>query len=209
MNLVETFNGMHQTLALSVFETIAQAILGQQLSASVARVIRALMIETYGPRLTLDGVTYFAFPRPEAIAAATVQELRNLKLSQRKAEYLHGLAIAELETPGGLDRIHALDDEEAVREVTALRGVGKWSAQWVLSRALGRPDAFPVGDLALKRIVCRLYFGGESITDSELAEFSMRWAPFRSLATSYLFAPLRTGRGQEVTTSATQDYMPG
>ena len=164
-NLVKTFYGMHQTLALSVFETIAQAILGQQLSASVARVIRALMVETYGPRLTVDGETHLAFPRPEAIAAATVEELRSLKLSQRKAEYLHGLALAELETPGGLDRIQELSDEEAVREVTALRGVGMWTAQWVLSRALGRPDAFPVGDLALKRIVVQLYFGGQTITD--------------------------------------------
>ena len=208
-NLAETFHGMHQTLALSVFETIAQAILGQQLSANVARVIRALLIETYGPRLNLEGETYFAFPRPEAIAASTVEDLRNLKLSQRKAEYLHGLAIAELETPGGLDHIHSLDDDEAVREVTTLRGVGKWSAQWVLSRALGRPDAFPVGDLALKRIVCRLYFGGESITDTELADFSMRWSPHRSLATSYLFAALRTGRGQDITTFGSGVYTPG
>ena len=208
-NLVHTFYGMHQTLALSVFETIAQAILGQQLSASVARVIRALLIETYGPTLVLNGETHYAFPRPQAIAAATVEELRQLKLSQRKAEYLHGLALAELETPGGLDHVNALTDDEAVKEVMAIRGVGMWSAQWVLSRALGRPDAFPVGDLALKRIASQLYFGGESLTDGELAEFSKRWSPHRSLATSYLFAALRTGRGQEVADSGGSVYTPG
>ena len=195
--LAQTFYGMHQSMALSVFETIAQAILGQQLSASVARVIRALMIETYGPCLRVNGESHYAFPRPEAIAAASVEELRKLKLSQRKAEYLYGLALAELQTPGGLDRVEGLGDEEVIREITSLRGVGMWSAQWVLSRALGRPDAFPVGDLALKRIVSQLYFGGESLTDDQLAEFSMRWSPYRSLATSYLFAALRTGRGQQ------------
>ena len=208
-NLVETFYGMHQTLSLSVFETIAQAILGQQLSASVARVIRALMIETYGPRLTVKGETHYAFPRPREIAQASVVELRGMKLSQRKAEYLLGLALAELETPGGLDRVAALPDEEVVREVTSLRGVGMWSAQWVLSRALGRPDAFPVGDLALRRIVSQLYFGGAALTDSELADYSLRWAPFRSLATSYIFAALRTGKGQEVTVSGRSTYTPG
>ncbi|MDE2843655.1 MAG: hypothetical protein OXN21_09755 [Chloroflexota bacterium] len=208
-NLVETFYGMHQTLSLSVFETIAQAILGQQLSASVARVIRALMIETYGPRLTVQGETHYAFPRPREIAEAGVAELRGMKLSQRKAEYLHGLALAELETPGGLDRVAALPDEEVIREVTSLRGVGMWSAQWVLSRALGRPDAFPVGDLALRRIVSQLYFGGEALTDAELADYSLRWAPLRSLATSYLFAALRTGKGQEVTVSGSSAYTPG
>ena len=64
-NLVKTFYGMHQTLALSVFETIGQAILGQQLSASVARVIRQLLVETYGPRLEVEGETHYAFPPPE------------------------------------------------------------------------------------------------------------------------------------------------
>ena len=208
-NLVRAFYGMHQTLSLSVFETIGQAILGQQLSASVARVIRGLLVETYGPRLELDGETHYAFPRPEAIAAASVEELRGLKLSQRKAEYLHGLALAELAVPGGLDHVQELEDEEVIREVTALRGVGMWSAQWVLSRALGRPDAFPVGDLALKRIVSQLYFGGEAMTDAELGEYSRRWSPHRSLATSYLFAALRTGRGQDVTASGQRVYTPG
>lgn len=198
-HLTETFYGMHQSGALSVFETIAQAILGQQLSASVARVIRSLMIETYGPRLTVDGFTHYAFPRPQAIAEATVEELRALKLSWRKAEYLQGVARAEVETIGGLDRVADLEDADVVKEITALRGVGGWTAQWVLSRALGRPDAFPVGDLALRRIVSQLYFGGESITDAQLADFSIRWSPHRSLATSYLFAALRTGRGQSVT----------
>ena len=196
-NLTRGFYGMHQTLALSVFETIAQAILGQQLSASVARVIRALLVETYGPRLQVNGEVHYAFPRPEAIAAASVEDLRQLKLSQRKAEYLHGLAVAELETPGGLGQVQGLPDNEVIQEITSLRGVGMWSAQWVLSRALGRPDAFPVGDLALKRIVSQLYFGGEALTDAELGEYSVRWSPYRSLATSYLFAALRTGRRRE------------
>ena len=196
--LVQAFYGMHQSGSLSVFETIVQAILGQQLSAHVARVIRNLMIETYGPRLVVDGVTHIAFPRPESLASASVEELRNLKLSQRKAEYLQGIARAELETPGGLDRVKTLNDEDALQEITSLRGVGFWTAQWVMSRSLGHPDAFPLGDLALRRIVSQLYFAGEAITDAELSDFSLRWSPHRSLATAYLFAALRTGRGQEI-----------
>ena len=197
--LVETFYGMRQTLALSVFETLAQAIVGQQLSASVARVIRSLLIEKYGPRLSVDGEIHFAFPRPESIAGACMEELRELKLSRRKAEYLHDLALAELATPGGLDWVRSLSDPDVVEEVTKLRGVGMWSAQWVLLRGLGRNDAFPVGDLALKRIVSSLYFEGDPLTDSQLAEFSRRWSPYRSLATAYLFAAIRTGRGQSFT----------
>ena len=194
--LVARFYGMHLPRTVSVFEALAQAILGQQLAASVARVIRTLLIETYGRRGCFDGQEYYAFPRPETLARASIADLRQLKLSQRKAEYLQGIAREELARPGGLDAaLESRSDEEVVRELTALRGVGKWSAEWVLTRALGRDDAFPVGDLALRRIVSRLYFGGAALTDGELAEFSRRWMPYRSWATHYLFAALRAGVG--------------
>ena len=194
--LVARFYGMHLPRTVSVFEALTQAILGQQLAASVARVIRALLIETYGRRGRFDGQEYYAFPRPEALAEASIADLRQLKLSQRKAEYLQGIAREELARPGGLDAaLESLSDEEVVQELTALRGVGKWSAEWVLTRALGRDDAFPVGDLALRRIVSRLYFDGAALTDGELAEFSRRWMPYRSWATHYLFAALRAGVG--------------
>ena len=78
--------------------------------------------------------------------------------------------------------------------MVALRGVGQWTAQWVLVRALARPDGFPIGDLALRRTVAGLYFDGAEITDDELLEFSQRWSPWRSYATAYLFAALRAGR---------------
>lgn len=192
--LVTRFYGMHLPRAASVFEALTQAVLGQQLAASVARVIRGLLIETYGPRETFDGQEYHAFPRPAAIAGVSVEELRRLKLSQRKAEYLQRMAREELARPGGLDaELGPLSDEEVVRELTALRGVGKWTAEWVLTRALGRDDAFPVGDLALRRVVSRLYFAGAALTDGELAELARRWMPYRSWATHYLFAALRAG----------------
>lgn len=195
--LVERFYGMHLPRAGSVFEALAQAILGQQLAASVARVIRGLLIETYGTRACFDGQEYYAFPRPETIAGASIEELRKLKLSQRKAEYLQGIAREELARPGGLATVlEPLSDEEAARELTALRGVGKWTAEWVLTRALGRDDAFPVGDLALRRVVSRLYFAGAGLTDEELGEFARRWMPYRSWATHYLFAALRAGVGE-------------
>ena len=193
--LIRTFYGMHLSRAVSVFEALVQAILGQQLAATVARIIRARLIETYSPRQTFDGQVHYAFPRPESIAGASIEELRGLKLSQRKAEYLQGIARTELDTKGGLDKLQQLPDAEVVEELMALRGVGKWTAQWALGRALGRSDAFPVGDLALRRIVSRLYFGGETLTDEKLEEFSHRWSPYRSYATAYLFAALRAGMG--------------
>ena len=191
--ITERFNGLHLPHTSSVFEALVLAIMGQQISTHVARVIRGLFIETHGPRLTVDGETYYAFPRPETLAAQSVDDLRQLKLSQRKAEYVHGIACTALEDPTGMEGLHRLSDEEVVKQTVALRGVGAWTAQWLLIRALGRPDALPLGDLALRRVVSRLYFNGEDVNDRQVEEFAARWSPWRTYATVYMFTSMRTG----------------
>ena len=193
--ITERFCGLHLPHTATVFESLVLAILGQQISTQVARVIRTLLIETHGPRLVVDGVPYYAFPRPEQLAEVPVEELRGLKLSWRKAEYVHGIAMEALEETDGLESLHQLDDREAVSRVMRLRGVGPWTAQWLLVRALGRPDALPLGDLALRRAVSNLYFDGQPVKDGEVKQFSRRWSPWRSYATVYMFAAMRTPVG--------------
>ena len=192
--VVGDFYGYHNTRTASVFEALVQAVMGQQIATAVARVVRNLMIQRYGVRATISGREWYAFPRAATLAAAEVADLRELKLSVRKSEYIQGIARAALEAPEGFEELHGLSDGEVVARMTALRGVGQWTAQWALVRALGRLDGFPAGDLALRRTVSRLYFGGAEITDRELLEFSERWSPWRSYATAYLFAALRAGR---------------
>lgn len=195
--LARQFRGLHLPRTATLFEALTIAILGQQISASVARTMRTLLIERYGARCVTpaeaggDGVTYFAFPRPEAILSATPEELRELKLSRSKAEYIRVIASAALEP--GWDELYLLPDDEVASRLTALRGVGNWTAQWALVRGLARPDALPLGDLALRRGVSRLWLQGDAVTDREVAEIAERWRPWRSYATAYLFAAMRTG----------------
>ena len=191
--ICERFYGLHLPHTASVFEALTLAILGQQITTSLARIVRTLLIETYGLRLAFDGADYYAFPRPDTLASASLEDLSQLKLSYRKAEYVQDIARATRDGIGGLDCLNEKSDEEVVRQVTQLRGVGYWTAQWVLVRALGRPDALPLGDQALRRIVSSLYFGGETITDQQLGPFSARWSPWRTYATVYLFSALRVG----------------
>ena len=191
--ITQRFHGLHMPHTASVFEALVLAILGQQIATNVARIIRTLLIETYGPRQTIDGETYYAFPRPETLAALRVEDLRGMKLSQRKAEYVHCIACTALDDPEFIEGLHHLDDEAVVRQITSLRGVGNWTAQWLLIRALGRPDALPLGDLALRRVVSRLYFQDEPLNDTEVEEFCRRWSPYRTYATTYMFTAMRTG----------------
>lgn len=191
--ITRRFHGLHLPHTATAFEALILAILGQQIATNVARIIRTLLIETYGPRQTFDGETYYAFPRAETLAAAPIDELRGLKLSQRKAEYVQGIALAALEYPDSFEWLHRLEDAEVVRQVTELRGVGQWTAQWLLIRALGRPDALPLGDLALRRAVSRIFFEGVEVNDGQVEEFCRRWSPWRTYATVYMFTAMRTG----------------
>ena len=192
--VVEQFYGYHNTRTASVFEALVQAVMGQQIATAVARIVRNLLIQNYGVRASIEGREWYAFPRADALATAEVADLRQLKLSVRKSEYIRGIAQAALDSPDGFEGMHDLPDDEVINRMVALRGVGQWTAQWVLVRALARPDGFPIGDLALRRTVAGLYFDGAEINDAELLEFSHRWSPWRSYATAYLFAALRAGR---------------
>lgn len=193
--LVEQFYGLHLPHTASVFEALVLAVLGQQISTSVARIIRTLLIETFGPSAEFDGEIYYAFPRPASIWASSPAELHTMKLTQRKSEYVHGLAGSALDPEMGLERLEELTDREIVEKLVALRGVGMWTAQWALIRAVGRPDALPLGDLALRRVVSRLFMDGEDVNDAKVEEIAQRWSPYRTYATVYLFSALRTGAG--------------
>ncbi len=185
--------GLHPTRAVSVFEAMVLAILGQQIAAAVARIVRTLLIETYGQTLGVDGKTYHCFPTPATLLEAGIDGLRKMKLSQRKAEYVLGIAQEIEDGALDLEALKHSTDEEVVARVTRLRGVGHWTAHWLLIRALSRTDAFPSGDLALKRVVSQLYFNGRILGDREVEEFSVRWSPYRSYAIVYMFAADRQG----------------
>ena len=189
--LAEKFRGLHLPRTATLFESLVLAVLGQQISASVARAMRLLVIERFGERAEHDGLTYFAFPRPDAIASSTPEELRTLKLTQRKAEYIHGIALAALRPDWA--ELTELPDDEFVSRLVQMRGIGRWTAQWALVRGLARPDALPLGDLALRRGVSRLLRDGEPVTDAEVERLAERWRPWRSYATAYLFGAMRSG----------------
>lgn len=185
--------GLHPSRTPMVFEAFIQAISAQQISSAAARTIRTLLLESYSPTLSLNGRTYYAFPGPSAVLSRGVEGLREIKLSTRKAEYILEVAAAIENGALDLEGLRHRPDHEVAETLIGLRGVGQWTVQWLLLRALGRLNAFPSGDLALQRVVSRFYFQGRRLSERELEEFSQRWSPWRSLFTTYLFAALRRG----------------
>jgi 3-methyladenine DNA glycosylase/8-oxoguanine DNA glycosylase len=176
--LVVRFAGFRPTLAPDPFEMLVGAITAQQVSLFSAVAIRNRLVERFGERVG----RVWAFPTRERLASASEEELFSLGFSRRKAEYVVGLARSELDLGG----LALLPDEDVKAQLTALRGLGEWTADWFLARHLGRPQAWPAGDLALRKAVRALY------GDVDVRAAGERFEPFQNLTAHYLLAQFLT-----------------
>jgi len=176
--LVVRFAGFRPTLAPDPFEMLVGAITAQQVSLFSALAIRNRFVEQFGEPVG----RVWAFPARERVAAASEAELFALGFSGRKSEYVVGLARSDLD----LEALALLPDEEVKVRLTALRGLGEWTADWFLARYLGRPRAWPAGDLALRKAVRALY------GDVDVRAAGARFEPFQNLTAHYLLAQYLT-----------------
>jgi DNA-3-methyladenine glycosylase II len=176
--LVVRFAGFRPTLAPDPFEMLVGAITAQQVSLFAAVAIRNRLVERFGERVG----RVWAFPARERLAAASEDELCSLGFSRRKAEYVIGLARSDVDLAG----MALLPDDEVKAQLTALRGLGEWTADWFLARYLGRPRAWPAGDLALRKAVRALY------GDVDVRGAGARFEPFQNLTAHYLLAQFLT-----------------
>ena len=140
----------------TLFETIANVIPFQQVSMAAGMAVVARLVERFGQRLELGHRTYVAFPRPDRVAMATVEELRRLGLSQAKARTLHTLAAQVCSGTLSEERLEALPGTEAMATLMALPGIGPWSAGLILLRGLRRMESFPEGDVGAAKSLGRL-----------------------------------------------------
>jgi DNA-3-methyladenine glycosylase II len=175
---VEAFEGFRPPLAPDPFEALVSSITAQQVSLHAAFAVRSRFVDRYGE----TGEHAVAFPTRERVAEATEDELMLVGFSRRKAEYVLGLARAAIDFAA----LAELPDDEVKTTLTALRGLGEWSADWFLARYLGRPHAWPAGDLGLRKAVLGFY---PDVTDVRAA--GVRFHPFENLSAHYLLAALR------------------
>jgi DNA-3-methyladenine glycosylase II len=178
-----TVPGFRPTLTPNPFEALVIAITAQQVSLRAAAAIRSRFVQRFGVRHELAS----AFPERGHVAGATIADLRALGFSERKAEYVLGLARSDLDLAG----LAALSDTEVVDALTAVRGLGRWTADWFLARALARPAAWPAGDLGVRKAVAAFYADRRPLSIEEVRSMSERFAPFQNLSAQHLLAGLR------------------
>jgi DNA-3-methyladenine glycosylase II len=162
------------------YGALLRAVVGQQLSVKAAATIFDRVLALFGGRM----------PTPQALLEAEPDDLRAAGLSGRKVEYLQDLARHVLSGELEVDRLPDLPDETVIAEITAVRGLGVWTAHMFLMFHLERPDVLPVGDLGVRNAVKAAYGLDEPPGPEELERIAEPWRPHRSLACLYLWESL-------------------
>ncbi len=161
------------------FARLCTSIVNQQLSTASAAAIRERFLGVLG-----------GDPTPGRVLAADEDDLREAGLSRTKVEYLRSAAAAFRDGERDLTRegFAAADDDAVVEALTEIRGVGEWTARMYLIFALGREDVLPLGDLAVRKGLERVYNDGEDLSRAEMREIAEAWRPYRSYGTRYVWA---------------------
>ncbi|MEP7225414.1 MAG: hypothetical protein ABI783_10700 [Actinomycetota bacterium] len=181
--ITETLRGFRPTLNPRPFEALVVAITTQQISLRAAAAIRGRFVQRFG----LKHEVAWEFPAREAVARADLRDFPALGFSRTKAEYVVSLARSDLD----LDSLAALPDDEVIGRLTALPGLGRWTADWFLARHLARPHAWPAGDLGVRKAVSAFYADGRPLTIPEVRTMGDRFSPFENLSAQFLLAGAR------------------
>lgn len=188
--LVEAFYGLRPTLAPTALEMLVGAITAQQVNLAFAFTLRARLVRRYGIAVATDDGVVYAFPDAGVLARTRVATLRALQFSTAKALAVRGVARA---VAAGLDAegLASSDNAAVIERLTALRGLGRWTAEWFLARCLGRGDVCPAGDLGVRKAFALFYGRGRMPTEQAVRRRATAWGPYQNLAIHYLLAGLR------------------
>lgn len=177
----------------SHFDAVMRSIIFQQLSGQAAGTIHRRLKDLYGGR----------DPTPRELLRTSDEKLRAIGLSRQKTAYLKDLATRVSTGAFPMDTLHELTDDQIIEALTAVKGVGRWTAQMFLMFRLGRPDVLPDLDLGIQKGVKRAYRLRKHPLPKRVSKIGAKWAPYRTIASWYLWRLLDTEKTVKVQRSST------
>ena len=184
--LAERFRGLKPPRTATVFEALVIAIIEQQIGLQVANVLQNRLVMRLGPAVKFGNLDFFAFHSPERLAGLEPQDLRDLGLSMNKSRFILGIAEGAASGDLDLESLKKMATEEAREVLVSMKGVGRWTADYVLVRGFGRFEAVPIDDLGIRDAVGLFYKGGERATAREAEEILSRFGELAGVAAYYL-----------------------
>ncbi|MGN7470748.1 DNA-3-methyladenine glycosylase family protein [Brevibacillus sp. SAFN-007a] len=209
--LVERFRGLRLMHDSDLFQAMVKTIIGQQINLTFAANLTQRLLALAGEEVADErGVKFLAFPTAEAVARLSTEELRPLQFSQRKAEYIIDYARAVVNGKVDLERLWAMEDEEVIAHLTALRGIGRWTVECLLMFGMGRPDLLPAADIGLRNGIALVYRMDTKPDEQEIRRIGARWAPWRSICSLYIWEAVGAAKRKEegIRTSLLRDDKP-
>ncbi|HEV8226001.1 MAG TPA: hypothetical protein VGQ74_03285 [Methylomirabilota bacterium] len=189
--LVPRLWGLRPTLSPHPLEMLIGSVCAQQINLAFAFTVKARLVRRFGAPVDIAGQTVYGFPEAADLARAHVDELRRLQLTTRKAEYVVGLAHQVASGRLDLEALGRGSNDQVIETLTAVRGFGRWTAEWFLARHLGRGDVCPAGDLAVRRAFERFYNRGRALDEARVRRRARAWGVHQNMAVHYLLAGQR------------------
>lgn len=186
--LVEKYKGLRIIKINDLFETIVWAIIGQQINLKFAYTLKKRLVENYGEKQIYGDIKYYLFPTADSISKLKVEDLQKLQFTTRKAEYIIG--IAKLFASGDINQEQLAiekDYDKLRKSLTAIRGIGNWTADYTIMKNFKLNDAFPIADVGIHNALKGILGLAEKPTIAEIERLSSNWQGWQAYATFYLW----------------------
>ena len=172
--LIEKAGHIYRTVNPDLYSCLTDSIVGQQISTAAHNTIRIRIFEKFG---TLT---------PEKVVGIPDDELKSVGISYRKVAYIKDFSQKIVDNQFNAENISKMNDEDAVNRLVSLKGVGKWTAEMMLTFSMCRPDVLSYGDLAIRRGIMKLY-GLEELSEAEFHNLTDKFSPYRTTAALYFW----------------------
>jgi DNA-3-methyladenine glycosylase II len=188
--LVEEFYGYRIVGQPDLFESLAWAILGQQINLAFAYTLKQRFVEQFGEKLIFNQVDFYLFPKPEVVAVLADENLLPLQFSRQKSKYMVILAEAFASGHVSKEKIKNLSLEEAKVELMKIKGVGNWTANYALMKTFHYPEAFPLEDAGVHNAIKNLKGMKLKPTLDQVRRIFKKYKGWEAYATLYLWKSL-------------------
>lgn len=185
------YKGLRLLGIADLFEAVCWCIIGQQINLTFAYKVKRRLIEKYGKRIDYNGESFFIFPTSETLAAVDAEDLRAMQFSQQKIDYVIGAAKAFSEGTLGKEKLQELPDFASRKKaLTKQKGIGEWTANYVLMKSLKEPQCIPHGDIGLLNALANHHIISQRSEQSKITAFFESFNGWESYMVFYLWRSL-------------------
>lgn len=189
--LVNKYYGLRIIGISDLFEALTWAIIGQQINLAFAYTLKKRFVESFGEKIIYNGKDYWIYPEPEVVSKLQVTDLTKLQFTTRKAEYVIGTAKLLASGEISKEELLTIKNYNQVRDILLrIRGVGKWTADYVMMKCLKVPEAFPIADVGLHNALKLQLELDKKPSLDEIERISLNWKGWEAYATFYLWRSL-------------------